>query len=128
MLIHALLTLALAMSPFASPLPATPSPSHDTTVRARATFGAAIAPLSPALRASGYFEPAEGVLLVKVDAGSAADAARLKAGDIVLAIDGQRVDETTVYAAVRAIPRGQAFTVEFLRDRRWKETSVRIEP
>lgn len=127
MLTHALLTLALALSPLASPAPTTLSPSHDTTVRKHTTFGAAIAPVSATLRASGYFEPNEGVVLVKVEAGSAAAAAQLRDGDIVLAIDGKRVDETTLYAAIRAIPRGQAFKVEYLRDKRWKETSVTIE-
>ena len=49
MLIHGLLTLALAMSPLASPTTTTLPSSHDTTVRKHTTFGAAIAPLERSL-------------------------------------------------------------------------------
>src|SRR5262249_35152149 len=103
------------------------TPPDDSTVRKHTTLGVAIAPVPQAFRAVGYLEPNEGVVLVKVEPGSAAAAGQLKSGDLVLAINGQRVDETTLFAAIKAIPRGEAFKVEFLRDKRWKETWVKID-
>jgi serine protease Do len=124
MLIQTLFALALAVRPLASPVAA--GLPGDSTVPNRASFGVAIAPVSAAFRATDYLEPNEGVVLAKVEAGSAAAAAQLKEGDIVLAINGKRVDETTLFAAIRAIPRGEAFKVEYLHDLRWKETWATI--
>ena len=126
MLIHTLFVLALASSPLSSP--AVASDTTDPIARRHTTFGVAIAPVSEAFRAIGYLEPNEGVILVKVQPGSAAAAARLKDGDMVLAIDGKRVDETTLFATVRDIKRGEPFRVEFLRDGKWNETKVVIDP
>jgi S1-C subfamily serine protease len=125
MLIHTLFVLALASSP--QPSPAVASDTTDPIAR-RTTFGVAIGPVSDAFRAIGYLEPNEGVMLVKVQPGSAAAAARLKDGDMVLAINGKRVDETTLFATIRDIKRGEPFRVEFLRDGKWNETKVVIDP
>ena len=124
MLIQALFALALAVCPLASPVVALPDFS---TVPKHTTLGVAIAPVPQAFRATGYLEPNEGVLLVQVEAGSAAAAGQLKDGDLVLAINGRRVDETTLYATIRSIPHGQAFKVEYLHNQRWKETWVTID-
>ena len=126
MLIHALFVLALAARPVAGP--AVASDTTDPITRKHTTFGVAIAPVSDAFRAIGYLEPNEGVVLVKIQPGSAAAAARLKDGDMVLGIDGKRVDETTLFAAIREIKRGEAFRVEYLRDGKWNETKVVIDP
>lgn len=127
MLIHALFPLALALS---SPTPAVAfhPPVLDSVVPRHATFGVAIAPAPEAYRKLDYLEPNEGVLLVQVQPGGAADAAHLKAGDLVLGVDGKRVDETTLFATLRAIPRGQSFKVEYLRNDKWYSTTATIDP
>jgi putative serine protease PepD len=106
------------------------APAHPAArpgPRKRTTFGAAIAPVSEAIRAMPYLAADEGVVLTAVAPGSAADAAGLRAGDLVLAVSGKHVDETTLYGALRAEPRQHAFRVEFLREGKWKDTWVTIE-
>jgi S1-C subfamily serine protease len=71
-----------------------------------------------------YLEPNEGVVLVKVQAGGAAEAANLREGDVILAINGKRVDETTLFATLKDVKRGEPFKVEFLRKLRWQETTA----
>src|SRR5881392_1976730 len=102
MLIHALFQLALALSPPPSPAVALHTRGIDSAARKHQTFGVAIAPAPDAYRKIDYLEPNEGVLLVQVQPGGAADAAHLKAGDLVLGVDGKRVDETTLFATLRA--------------------------
>lgn len=126
MLIHALLTIALAVQPVATPTAAA-TKTGDSPVRKHTTLGVAIAPVPTAFRAVDYLEPNEGVLLVKIEAGSAAEAAQLRAGDIVLAINGKRVDETTLFATLREIPRGESFKIEYLHKERWRETSAKTD-
>jgi hypothetical protein len=48
-------------------------------------------------------------------------------GDLVLSVDGKRVDETTIFAAIRSAPRNNVFRVEYLRNKGWRETWVRID-
>jgi S1-C subfamily serine protease len=129
MFTHALLALALAASPLAPP-PSRAMPADSTAAapHRHTTFGVAIAPVSDALRALDYLLPGEGVTIAQVQPNSAADAARLRAGDVILGIDGKRVDETTVFTAIRAVPKGTAFTVEYLRDNGWHSAAVVIDP
>jgi S1-C subfamily serine protease len=129
MLIHALLALALTSSPAA--LASVHAPTNDSTLaapRRHTTFGVAIAPVSDALRGMGYLLPGEGVMVAQVQAGSAGEAARLLPGDVILGIDGKRVDETTLFAAIREVPKGTAFTVEYLRNNGWHAVTVTIDP
>jgi S1-C subfamily serine protease len=130
MLIHALLALAVTSSSVPSSvviIPAHVRSADSTAPSRRATFGIAIAPVPDAFRKLDYLVPGEGTVIAQVQPGSAADVGSLKVGDMILAIDGKRVDETSLFAAVREVSRGKAFTVEFLRDGRWRETSVTIE-
>ena len=141
MVMHTLLAITLAIPAVVSgsPLPPQSAPAiiaanapaarHPARPdpRKRTTFGAAIAPVPDAIRAMPYLNPDEGVMLTAVQPGSAADAAGLRAGDLVLAVSGKHVDETTLYGALRAERRQHAFRVEFLRDGKWKDTWVTIE-
>ena len=127
MLIHALFALALASSSVPSSASSTTA-SADTIPRKRTTFGVAIAPVSEAFRRIGYLEPNEGVMIVQVQPNGAAAAAYLVAGDMILAINGKRVDETTLFAALKEVKRGEPFKVEFLRKNKWNETTAVIEP
>ena len=104
-----------------------PSRTPRAGARKHMTFGAAIAPVSEAIRGMRYLRADEGVVLTAVQPGGAAEAAGLRAGDLVLAVNGKDVDETTLYGALRAEPRNRAFRVEFLREGKWKDTWVTIE-
>jgi serine protease Do len=131
MFIHALVLFALASSsvPSAASSPTdSTKPSADTVTRKRTTFGVAIAPVSEAFRRIGYLEPNEGVMLVQVMPNGAAAAANLIAGDMVLAINGKRVDETTLFATLKEVKKGEPFKVEFLRRNKWNETTAVIDP
>ena len=133
MFTNALLVLALASSslPSSGVTGRTGVLIADTTTaaapRRHTTLGIAIAPVPDSFRQLDYLVPGEGTVIAQVAPGSAAEAAQLKAGDMVLAINGKRVDETTLFASVRAVPRGQAFVVELLRDKRWMQVSVTID-
>jgi serine protease Do len=111
-------------------LPSSASPAHRSIDSARdrhTSFGVAIAPVPDKIRKLPYLEENEGVVLTEVRAGGAAEAAQLKAGDIVLSVNGQRVDETTIFAALRDAPRNQEFRVEVLRAGKWKEAWVQLD-
>src|SRR4051812_21279117 len=127
MLFQTLLALALASSSVTSSATFT-HPSPDSVARKHTTFGVAIAPVSEAFRRIGYLEPNEGVMLVQVQPNGAAAAANLIAGDMVLAINGKRVDETTLFATLKEVKKGEAFKVEYLRRNKWNETTAVIDP
>jgi S1-C subfamily serine protease len=135
MLLHSLLALTLVASPAHRSVSADSTdtkaqPSTMTSAsaaRRNTTFGVAIAPVPDAIRALPYLEADEGALIAQVDIRSAAAAGGLRTGDIVLGVDGKRVDETTIYAAVKQAPRNKAFSVWYLRDGGWHETWVKIE-
>jgi S1-C subfamily serine protease len=74
-----------------------------------------------------YLEADEGVVLAQVQSRSAAEAAGLRVGDLVLSVDSKRVDETTIFAAIRRAARNKPFRVEFLRNGGWRETWVTID-
>ena len=127
MLIHALFLFAVASSSVPSSASSITA-SADTIPRKRTTFGVAIAPVSEAFRRIGYLEPNEGVMIVQVQPNGAAAAAYLVAGDMILAINGKRVDETTLFAVLKEVKRGEPFKVEYLRKNKWNETTAIIDP
>ena len=135
MLLHSLLALTLVASPahrsvFADSTDTKAQPSTTTSTskaRRNTTFGVAIAPVPDAIRALPYLEADEGVMIAQVEARSAAASAGLRTGDIVLGVDGKRVDETTMFAAVKRAPRNKPFSVWYLRNGGWHETWVKIE-
>jgi len=135
MLLHSLLALTLVASPahrsvFADSTDTKAQPSTATAAtaaRRNTTFGVAIAPVPDAIRALPYLQADEGVMLAQVQDRSAAQSGGLRAGDLVLSVDGKRVDETTIYSAVKAAARNKPFRVEYLREGGWHETWVKIE-
>jgi S1-C subfamily serine protease len=135
MLLHTLLALTLVASPahrsvFADSTDTKAQPSTTTTTRTarrNTTFGIAIAPVPDNIRALPYLEADEGVMIAQVEFRSAAATGGLRTGDIVLGVDGKRVDETTIFAAVKQAPRNKAFSVWYLRNGGWHETWVKIE-
>src|SRR5262249_34581300 len=130
MLMYALYALALNASPLTiGPMHARlHAPAADSIKpRRHTTFGVGISPVPEAIRRLPYLMENEGVLLTDVRADGAAGAASLKKGDIVLAIDGKRVDETTLFTTLRNVPRNQAFRVEYLRDGKWRETMATLD-
>ena len=132
MLFHALLALAAMSSPVSDSVgrdsSVAPARSEASApARRHTTFGVAIAPVPESVRALPYLEADEGVVLAQVQPRSAAEAAGLRVGDLVLSVDSKRVDETTIFAAIRVAPRNKPFRIEFLRDRGWHETWVKID-
>ena len=133
MLIHALFALGVASAAPPS-MPsidlAHPLAAAADTIRviARASFGIAIAPVPDRVRAMDYLQPGEGVLIAQITPGGAAEAAQLKAGDMILSVNGKRVDETTIFATLRDVPRGKAFRVEYVRDWKWHAADVALAP
>ena len=132
MLFHTFLALVAVSSPGidsvardSSAAPARTEASAPS--RRHTTFGVAIAPVPESVRAMPYLEPDEGVVLAQVHSRSAAEAAGLRTGDLVLSVDGKRVDETTIFSVIRTAPRNKAFRVEYLRDKGWHETWVKID-
>lgn len=132
MLFHAFLTLAAVWSPGLDSITrdssATPARSEASApARRHTTFGVAIAPVPESVRAMPYLEADEGVVLAQVQTHSAAEAAGLRVGDLVLSVDSKRVDETTIFAAIRVAPRNKPFRVEYLRNGGWREAWVTID-
>ena len=132
MLLHTLLAFAVLSSPgldsTARDSSTTPSRADaNAPARRHTTFGVAIAPVPESVRAMPYLEADEGVVLAQVERRSAAEAAGLRAGDLVLSVDSKRVDATTLFAAIRRAPRNTAFRVEYLRNGGWRETWVKID-
>jgi S1-C subfamily serine protease len=136
MLLHSLLALAMVASPahrsvFADSTDTKAQPSTasapESAPRRNATFGVAIAPVPDAIRALPYLEADEGVMIAQVQDRSAAASSGLRVGDLVLSVDGKRVDETSIYSAVKSAPRNKPFRVEYLRDGGWHDTWVKIE-
>lgn len=94
----------------------------------RGQLGIYIQDLDPDLaRALGLDEQTKGVLVSEVIEDSAADEAGLKKGDVILAVDGQKV---TSGAELRNIvglsPVGREIEIELLRDGKEKTLSARI--
>ncbi len=76
---------------------------------------------------AGYFGVKEGVLVRSVIAGSAAEKAGLKAGDVILSVDGHEVaTPTDVTARLRELT-GNSVKVALMRDHREVEVTVTLE-
>jgi serine protease Do len=89
----------------------------------RARLGVTLTPLTDQL--ASYFGVKEGVLVSAVAAGSPAEQAGIRAGDVLTAIDGRPVrSPADVSASARAAARGVTLEVRLTRDR--KETTVKV--
>ena len=80
-------------------------------------LGATITPLSDQLAA--YFGVKQGVLITEVTAGSPAETAGLKAGDVITAIKGQTVSSAEeVVRELRDVASGTSVEIRVVRDRK----------
>ncbi|HXX26159.1 MAG TPA: DegQ family serine endoprotease [Pseudolabrys sp.] len=71
------------------------SPRDELTIRSRSPFsGARIANLSPALADELQLRADQGVVILDVDAGSYASNIGLRRGDVIVAVNGKRIDKT----------------------------------
>lgn len=92
----------------------------------RGRLGARLAPLTDQL--AEYFGAKDGVLVSSVDAGSAAEKAGLKAGDVIIAVNGRTVrSPSEVTAEIRDAGEGEAVDIRVLRDRKELTLKATIE-
>jgi membrane-associated protease RseP (regulator of RpoE activity) len=87
------------------------------TVVKRGYLGVELTELTPELRAHFGAPKDAGVMVARVVAGSPADKAGLKVGDIITSLDGKAVESSwDVRARVRALGEGAALPLEVQRD------------
>ncbi|WP_165244959.1 alpha/beta hydrolase family protein [Paludisphaera soli] len=97
-------TLARADDP-AAPLPRKPM------------LGAAMGPVTPELQASRKLDAAEGAAIVQVIADSSVEAAGLKPGDVITAVDGEPVKgPLDVVGRMKTAKAGDRLAVRYVRD------------
>jgi serine protease Do len=88
-------------------------------------LGVTITPLSDQLAA--YFGVNQGVLVSEVVAGSAAEAAGLKAGDVITAVKGQAVSSSDdVVRELRQAGSGSSIEMRVVRDRKELTVSAKM--
>lgn len=83
------------------------------------TFGAQLSPVTADLREKAGLAEGEGILLPVILPGQTAEASGLKAGDILLSIDGKKVQgNASVFSLLATNPAGKAVEFEIFRDGR----------
>jgi serine protease DegQ len=83
----------------------------------RGWVGIAVQELTPELAESFKLKEAHGVLIAEVVRGSPADKSGIKAGDILINIDGKpMVDSTTMLETISALPPGKVAVLKLLRN------------
>jgi serine protease Do len=88
----------------------------------RGRLGVRIQPMTKELAQSFKLESAEGALVATVEPGSPADKAGLKPGDVVLAFNGQKIDEPNkLPRLVAATKPGQSATLRIWRNGKAEE-------
>ena len=88
-------------------------------------LGMTVTPLSDQLAA--YFGVKQGVLVSEVDAGSAADMAGLKAGDVITTVKGQAVSSSEdVLRELREAQSGTSVEIRVMRDRKELTVSAKM--
>jgi len=93
----------------------------------RGWLGIVIQDLSPELAAGFGVAGTNGVLVSEVMAGSPAESAGLKAGDIIVELGGSPIKETTeLQKRVAALPPGRSAPLAVLRDKKPTRLSVKI--
>lgn len=107
----------------APPVAADPSPTVETfewsTVTSRARLGVMVIGITPELRK--HFGAAEdrGVLIGRVEPRSAAEAAGLEVGDLIVEVRGERVDSAPdVLSALAPVKQGDTVSLSVIRDRK----------
>lgn len=93
----------------------------------RGWLGVVIRPVDAASAKSSGLSEVAGVLIEQVNTSSAADAAGLEAGDVVTAIDGQKIITSPDFMGKIGQHRpGDILRFEFIRDGKKKETRVKL--
>jgi serine protease Do len=100
--------------------------SHGRVQRGR--LGIAIQGVDKDLAQSFGLTDARGALVASVEPGSAADKAGLKAGDVVLAVDGRRIEDSAELPRVIGEKRpGSGVRLELWRDGRSREVNATLD-
>ena len=93
----------------------------------RAWLGVAIQPVTPEIASSFGLDKAKGALIADVMAGSPAEKAGLKQGDILLTFDGKEVkDARQLQLVVADTPVGRQVMVEIFRDGRLQKVGLQL--
>lgn len=108
--------LAAALVPAISAIPPFVAAQNDPLPR-KPTFGAQIAPIPNDQRVKAGLKEGEGVLLPQILPGQTAEAVGLKAGDILLSLNGQPIGGAPAVAQfVATNPAGKDVSFEIVRD------------
>ncbi len=79
----------------------------------KASLGVSVGPVSPELQAKYGLKAGEGVLVIALVPGASTP---LRAGDVILSLDGAPASLPTIVATVGALPVGKTVILEILRD------------
>jgi serine protease Do len=91
-------------------------------------LGARLQDVTPDIAASLNIDPPRGAMVTEVAKNSPADAAGLKSGDVITAIDGIAVDEPqSLNYRIATKPVGSTATLTFLRNGAQQQASLRLE-
>ena len=94
--------------------------------RAKPRLGASIADAASQVRKHPGI-PALGAYLGRVGAGSAAERAGLRAGDVITAVGGQPVERADdVHRLVPQMPKGRDVSLTYVRDNQKRDTLVKL--
>lgn len=90
--------------------------AHAAPLPRKGALGAALASLSPEQQQQFGVTAEQGVLIQQTFPGQTAEVGGLKAGDLVLTLDGKPVALASLIAAIKTIPAGQSMTLTYVRD------------
>ncbi|MCA0360799.1 MAG: alpha/beta fold hydrolase [Armatimonadetes bacterium] len=91
----------------------------DTLPR-KGTLGASFGPVSEDVRAANSLQPGVGLVVTTVAAGLTADKAGLKAGDVLISLNGTEAGPGRLGAVIRDLKTGQEITFVVLRNKESK--------
>ena len=99
----------------------------DGPLMRRGYLGVALTELTPELRTHFGVPDDAGAMVSKVEAGSPADKADIKVGDILTSVDGKDIQSTwDVMAKVRRLDEGQQVPVEIWRNGKAQNVTITI--
>jgi len=94
----------------------------------RGSLGLEVQSLTPNLAGAFGLQAGSGAVVAEVDPGSAADRSGLQPGDVIVAIDGQKVrNEQDFINSEGLMPIGKTLQVEYIRDGERSSMPVKIE-
>ncbi len=94
----------------------------------RGGLGVRVQELSPALARAFGLEVGAGVVIARVESGSAADRAGLQPGDVVRALNGRAIrDAGALRNALGLLRVGQSITLDIVREGRERRVQVTVE-